>query len=237
MINKPKCVVLLSSGLDSQTTLYEMQLRGYECHALHVYMGTKQAATQSLKILEVAKAAGVELEQMNISGIRSLFVGSALVDQPLPTNRTLAEMEAEGINPTYMPARNTILLALAASFAEGIKAQAIAYGAHASDGVHYADTTVDYFKAIRKAIRIGTAAEIETIAPFIEMSKEGVIRRAAYLKVPVQLSYTCYAGTEPSCGVCDSCVGRMAAFRAAGYMDPIDYKITSNWGDKQWPTR
>ncbi len=233
-----KVAVLLSSGLDSQTLMYELLNRGNDVTAIHVLMHTKQAKAQLGRVTNVTAKAHVPLFVMDLSPVQGLFAGSALTDADLPTGRSVEDMANEGINPTYMPLRNTILLALAASYAEGHDIEAVAYGAHASDGVHYADTTPRYYRAIERAIREGSAKRIDVWAPFIRWSKERIIQHAAVLQVPVELSYTCYAGTEPPCGVCDSCIGRIAAFGKAGFQDPTQYAKHVDWGGTpEWPIR
>jgi len=231
------CVVLLSGGLDSQTLVYHMQAEGYDVLGLHVLLDTRQKQAQVNRVFDIAARAGIPLEVFDISHLPRLFQGSALTTEGLPVGRTLAEIEGCGINPTYVPLRNTVLLSLAGAYAESHGMHYVAYGAHATDGPHYPDTTPEYVARMALALYEGSKDHIQLIAPFISWRKSQIIERAAELRVPVHLSYTCYEGTHVACGRCDSCITRIVAFREAGYRDPIDYEVVVVWEekDKRWP--
>jgi len=216
--------------------LYERQAAGWKPHAAHVILGTRQKSAQVFAANDIALTAGVPLTFMDLSCLPELFEGSALTDKVLPVGRTIEEIEAEGIAPTYLPFRNTVMLALVAAYAEAHGMSAVTYGAHFSDGPHYPDTTVAYCRAMQRALIEGSNKHIRLLSPFISFRKAEIIQLAARLCVPVGLSYTCYTGCMPSCGVCDACVARISAFVEAGYVDPIEYQREIDWKEaRPWP--
>jgi 7-cyano-7-deazaguanine synthase len=126
---------------------------------------------------------------------------------------------------TYVPARNSIFLSLAASCAEAEKASAIFIGANAVDYSGYPDCRPRYLKAFAELIRKGTKAgdegrSIRVVAPLLRLSKKEIVRRAFMLGVPVEKTWSCYRGGKKACGRCDSCLLRAKGFRDACMKDP-----------------
>jgi 7-cyano-7-deazaguanine synthase len=122
------------------------------------------------------------------------------------------------IPATYVPARNTIFLSFAASYAESIGARTIFIGANALDYSGYPDCRPDFIKAYERMINLGTkgGAEGKSIwieTPLIRLTKAGIIKLGIKLKVPYNLTWSCYAGGKKPCGVCDSCKLREKGFR------------------------
>ncbi|MBI3318654.1 MAG: 7-cyano-7-deazaguanine synthase, partial [Candidatus Omnitrophica bacterium] len=125
------------------------------------------------------------------------------------------------IPPTYVPARNTILLSLALGYAEAIRAGAVFIGANAVDFSGYPDCRPSYYRALQKVVRLGTRAGVEgrpirIQTPLIRMSKARIVRLARSLRVPYRLTWSCYLGGRRPCGRCDSCLLRAKGFRQAG---------------------
>jgi 7-cyano-7-deazaguanine synthase len=156
------------------------------------------------------------------------FGGSALVDPstPVPTGRSEAEMTA-GIPPTYVPARNTVLLALALAFAETRGAEAIVLGVNAIDYSGYPDCRPEFIAAFGEVARLGTKVGVEgrpiaILAPLVTLSKAEIIRLGLDLGLDYGLTTSCYA-PDPAgrpCGACDSCRIRAAGFAAVNASDP-----------------
>jgi 7-cyano-7-deazaguanine synthase len=219
-----KAVVLLSGGLDSTTALAIAQSEGYECHALTFRYGQRHA-------VELAAAQRVA-KAMNVASHRvvdiDLFGGSALTDADtaVPKDRSTDEM-AHGIPPTYVPARNTIFLALALGWAEAVGASDIFIGVNALDYSGYPDCRPEFIAAFEQLARVATKAGVEGArfaihTPLIAMTKAEIIRRGLALGLDYQLTHSCY---DPSpdgspCGTCDSCVLRAKGFAEAGVGDP-----------------
>ncbi|MFA5035286.1 MAG: 7-cyano-7-deazaguanine synthase QueC [Candidatus Margulisiibacteriota bacterium] len=205
-----KAVVLLSGGLDSTTTLYYALDKGYACQALIFDYGQRHKR-ELRSAVAVAKRARVSYQILKIS---LPWKGSALLDAKVkvPTGRSLKKMATE-IPSTYVPARNTIFLSFALSFAEAIGAQAIFIGANALDYSGYPDCRPDYYAAYQKVIEKGTKAKkIKIVTPLIDLTKEEIIKLGRKLGAPLEMTWSCYQGGKEPCGVCDSCRLREKGF-------------------------
>jgi 7-cyano-7-deazaguanine synthase len=220
-----KAVVLLSGGLDSYTAGALAARDGYHLYALTVRYGQVharevEAARQVAGALRVAKH--VELD-VNLASLG----GSALVgDGAIPKDRDVEH--AHGIPATYVPARNTVFLALALAWAEIVGATAIVIGVNALDYSGYPDCRPEYIEAFERVAALATRAGVEgsplrIVAPLIQMSKAEIIRAGAGLGLDYGLTHSCYdpgPGGRP-CERCDSCLLRAKGFREAGIGDPL----------------
>ena len=214
-------IVLLSGGLDSATTLYFAQSKGFAVHALVFDYGQRHGKEIKCAVA-VAKAARCPYEIVKIS---LPWKGSALLDKRIkvPHHRRL---DAKDIPVTYVPARNIIFLSFAASYAEAIGAQKIFIGANAIDYSGYPDCRPDFFaayaKVLEKGLKTGVQGhKIKVETPLVRMTKSQIIRLGVKLKVPYYLTWSCYTGGKKSCGVCDSCRLRANGFKEAGVRDPL----------------
>lgn len=224
-----KAVILLSGGLDSSTVLYQAKADGYECYAIS--FDYQQRHRQELEAAEaIAKTAQVTEHQVVNFDLRQ-WGGSALTDNALdlPEHRSLAEM-SENIPVTYVPARNTIFLSFGLSYAEAINAQRVYLGVNALDYSGYPDCRPDYIQAMQEVFKLGTkqgreGQPIEIAAPLINLKKTEIIELGNQLGVPWEKTWSCYAGGELACGVCDSCRLRLAAFSELGLQDLLDYAV------------
>ncbi|MEB3151182.1 MAG: 7-cyano-7-deazaguanine synthase QueC [Sphaerospermopsis sp.] len=222
-----KAVILLSGGLDSSTVLYQARADGCECYAISFdYQQRHRRELQSAMF--VAQSVGVVQHQIVNFDLR-LWGGSALTDEAiaLPQARSLDEM-SQSIPVTYVPARNTIFLSFALGYAETIGAQRVYIGVNALDYSGYPDCRPDYIQAMQEVFRLGTkqgreGQPIDIIAPLINLKKTEIILLGNQLDVPWELTWSCYAGGDQACGVCDSCRLRLAAFAQLGLQDPVDY--------------
>lgn len=217
-------VVLLSGGLDSYTAAAIADREGFALRALTVRYG--QAHADELEAARrVARALGVR-EHLEIGVDLAAFGGSALTgSMPVPTDRPL---DAAEIPSTYVPARNTVLLALALGWAEALGARDLFIGVNAVDYSGYPDCRPEYVAAFERLAALATRAGVEGArlrvhAPLIALSKADVIRRGLEMGLDYGLTHSCYApgpGGRP-CGRCDSCRIRARGFEAAGSPDPI----------------
>ncbi|MBK1987019.1 7-cyano-7-deazaguanine synthase QueC [Sphaerospermopsis aphanizomenoides BCCUSP55] len=225
-----KAVILLSGGLDSSTVLYQARADGCECYAISFdYQQRHRRELESAML--VAKSAGVVEHQVVNFDLR-LWGGSALTDNAiaLPQARSLDEM-SQNIPVTYVPARNTIFLSFALGYAEAIAAERVYIGVNALDYSGYPDCRPDYIQAMQEVFRLGTkqgreGQPINIVAPLVDLKKTEIIQLGNQLGVPWKLTWSCYAGGEKACGVCDSCRLRLAAFEQLGLKDPVDYQLT-----------
>lgn len=219
-------VVLLSGGLDSATTLAMARAAGHDCHCLSIDYGQRHRSELDAAA-RVARALGAKVHKVVRIDLGAVG-GSALTDSaiPVPVNGV-----QPGIPVTYVPARNTIMLALALAEAEVAGAADIWFGANAVDYSGYPDCRPDYMQAFETLANLATKAAVEgrrlhLHTPIIELSKADIIRRGTALGVDYGLTVSCYQADAEgrACGVCDSCRLRRAGFEGAGVADPTPYK-------------
>jgi 7-cyano-7-deazaguanine synthase len=151
-----------------------------------------------------------------------LIGGSALTDE----NIAVPESDVLGrkIPVTYVPFRNAHFLAVAVSWAEVLGASKIYIGAVEQDSSGYPDCRPAYYQAFNQVIKAGTKeGQIEIVTPLIQMRKFEIIRLGLELGAALDITWSCYSREDRACGVCDSCVLRLRAFREAGSADPIPY--------------
>lgn len=222
-----KAVVLLSGGLDSTTTLAIAKAGGFMPYALSFRYGQRHVV-ELAAAQRVAKALGVA-EHVIVDIDLRRFGGSALTaDIPVPKGRPAAHL-AEAIPITYVPARNTVFLSFALTWAEVLGANDIFIGVNALDYSGYPDCRPEYIAAFEHLANLATAAGVEghqrlkIHAPLIELTKAQIIQRGRALGVDYGLTSSCYdpgPDGEP-CGQCDSCQLRAKGFREAGVSDPL----------------
>ena len=220
-----KAVVLLSGGLDSATVLAMARAQGFACHALSLDYGQRHHAELSAA-RRVAQALGaVEHKVLPLS--LDEIGGSALTDRSI----AVPEAGGEGIPVTYVPARNTVFLALALGWAEVLGSTDLFVGVNAVDYSGYPDCRPAFIEAFERLANLATKAGVEgnvfrVHAPLIEMSKAEIIRAGSALGVDYGLTVSCYQADEQglACGRCDSCRLRAEGFKAAGVADPTRYR-------------
>lgn len=223
---KPRAVVLLSGGLDSATVLAIARDAGYVCHALSFDYGQRHTA-ELAAAARVARLLGAVEHRVIHLGLGD-FGGSALTDAAID----VPETPTEGIPVTYVPARNTVMLALALAWAEVLGARDIFIGVNAVDYSGYPDCRPEYIAAFEHLANLATKAGVEgqirfrIRTPLIQWSKAEIIRRGTELGVDYSLTRSCYDPSPAglSCGRCDSCRLRLKGFAAAGLTDPIPYQ-------------
>ncbi|MFW6154332.1 MAG: 7-cyano-7-deazaguanine synthase QueC [Planctomycetota bacterium] len=227
----PDAVVLLSGGLDSATTLAVATADGYRCHALSFDYGQRHrfelaAAERVARSLVAADHRIVTLDLSAAAG----FGHSALTDAiDVPKDRD-GDLAGE-IPSTYVPARNTIFLAVALGYAEVLGAFDLFIGVNAVDYSGYPDCRGEFIAAFETMANLATAAAVRgegryrVHAPLLTLSKAEIIRRGLDLGVDYGLTHSCYdpAADGRPCGRCDSCRLRRAGFKAAGVADPSAY--------------
>ena len=217
-------VVLLSGGLDSYTAAAIARSEGFSLYALTINYGQRHAQELSAA-RRVAASLGVVRHQEITLDLRGIG-GSALTsDVPVPRDRDLAAVD---IPSTYVPARNTIFLAIALGWAETLDARDLFIGVNALDYSGYPDCRPEFIKAFESLAAVATRAGVEGArfrihTPLIMLSKAEIIRRGVALGVDYGLTHSCYdPGPEgQACGHCDSCLLRARGFAEAGVRDPL----------------
>jgi 7-cyano-7-deazaguanine synthase len=217
-------VILLSGGLDSATVLAMAKNEGFLCHALSFDYGQRhgvelQAASRLATSIGAVehRIARLDLAQLG---------GSALTDQAI----AVPEQATAGIPVTYVPARNTVMLAYALAFAEVLQASDIFIGVNAVDYSGYPDCRPEYIHAFEQMANLATkhaveGARIRIHAPLINLSKAEIIGWGAKLGVDYGQTVSCYQADEAgrACGRCESCRLRRDGFAVAGVADPTHY--------------
>lgn len=224
-----KAVILLSGGLDSSCVLYQAKALGFSCYAIS--FDYQQRHRRELEAaVAIAHSAGVVDHQLVKFDLRQ-WGGSALTDDSidLPSRRCATEM-AQSIPVTYVPARNTIFLSFALAYAETVGAQQVYIGVNALDYSGYPDCRPDYIQAMQEVFRLGTkqgreGQAITIVTPLINLRKTEIIHLGNQLGVPWEQTWSCYAGGDSACGVCDSCRLRLLAFAELGLQDPLPYQV------------
>jgi 7-cyano-7-deazaguanine synthase len=224
---RPHAVVCLSGGMDS-CVCAALAARDYEVYAIHFSYGQRTEARELRSAEEVARLAGVrELMHLKIDLFRRIG-GSALTDTAIAVPEASAnEVEIGSEIPvTYVPFRNAHFLSAAVSWAEVLGAKTVFIGAVEQDSSGYPDCRPAYYDAFNQLIRMGTKdGKIRVVTPLIAMRKSEIVRLGVELGAPFHVSWSCYSSETEACGVCESCVLRLRAFREAGAVDPIPYAV------------
>jgi len=225
-----KAVVLLSGGLDSAVTAAFARSRGFEVYALTLRYGQRHvievvAAERLARSLGAVRHAVVDLD------LRGITASALTSDIPVPTGRAAADIGRD-IPPTYVPARNTVFLALALAWAETLGSFDLFIGANALDYSGYPDCRPEYLEAFERLAYLATKAGIEGAgkfkihAPFLQTTKAEIVRTGVRLGVDLAATTSCYQpdAQGAACGACDSCLLRRKAFAEAGVADPTRYR-------------
>ena len=217
-------IVLVSGGLDSATTLAVARRDGFVCHALSFDYGQRHRAelTAAARVAQQLGAVEHRTMRIDLAGIG----GSALTD----TRIAVPEAAGAGIPVTYVPARNTLFLALALGWAEVLDAPDIFIGVNAVDYSGYPDCRPQFLRAFQALANVATKAGVEgrgfhIRAPLVDLKKADIIRLGVSLGVDYAITVSCYQadGEGRACGRCDSCRIRREGFNSAGIADPTRY--------------
>ena len=223
-----RAICLVSGGMDSCVTAAIANEENEELAFLHVSYGqrTEKREREAFEALadhyDVSLRLVISLEHLARIG------GSSLTDPAMAV--TPADLHSLTIPTSYVPFRNSHLLAAAVSWGEVIAASAIYIGAVAEDSSGYPDCRPEFYAAFQNVIDLGTKPDtnIRIRTPVIHLKKSEIIRMGLELGAPLDLTWSCYQASELACGNCDSCALRLRAFRQAGVSDPIPYQLDSN---------
>jgi 7-cyano-7-deazaguanine synthase len=218
---KERAIVLLSGGMDS-CVCAALAARDFHAAAVHVSYGQRTEERERKAFFGICDRLGIRDRLVVRNDALRAIGGSALTD----TNIAVPKSHALGreIPVTYVPFRNAHFLSVAVSWAEVLGAGKIYIGAVEQDSSGYPDCRPAYYDAFNEVIRRGTKeGNIEIVTPLIAMRKHEIVRLGLELGAPLDLTWSCYSREDRACGVCDSCVLRLRAFREAGSADPIPY--------------
>lgn len=222
-----KALVLFSGGVDS-TTCLAMAIDKFGSEnvvALSIAYGQKhQKEIEASR--KIAQHYHVEHLYLNLEKIFEYSDCSLLrhSDEEIPLEDYASQLQKTDGKPvsTYVPFRNGLFLSSAASIALSKECSVIYYGAHSDDaaGNAYPDCSSVFHNAMNKAIYEGSGQQLRIEAPFVTWTKADVVKKGLELKVPYELTWSCYEGGETPCGKCGTCIDRAKAFALNGVRDP-----------------
>ena len=221
-LNDKIAVCIMSGGMDSTLSAYIMHSRGYEIIAVHFNYDQRTEAKELECFHNICEALQVKEKYVLDLDFFKQLGASALTDRSIEVPTDGVE---EGVPITYVPFRNGIFLSMAAAIAEKEGAELISIGVVQEDSSGYPDCRESYIHSMQNAINLGTKDEtkIEIDMPLVHLMKSEIVAKAIELKVPLELTWSCYQSEDAACGVCDSCRLRLNGFERAGVTDPIVY--------------
>lgn len=219
-----KCVLCFSGGLDSTVLLYQLRRMDMDVHCLSVHYGQRHEVEleRAAKISAYLNLDENHHQYADLSKVRRLLAASS------QTSREIDVPEGyytdETMKATVVPNRNMILLSLATAWGITLKAHHVAYAAHAGDHAIYPDCRKDFVVAMHQAIGLCDYKSPKLITPFVYMTKADIVKLGVELRVPFDMTYSCYKGGIKHCGRCGTCAERKEAFQLAGISDPTEYE-------------
>ena len=228
---RSRAVVLLSGGMDS-CVCAALAARDHQAAAVHVSYGQRTEQRERRSFESICDRLEIRDRLLVRNAALGAIGGSALTDPGIavPESHAFGAGAPVSISAgvpvpvTYVPFRNAHFLAVAVSWAEVLGAEKVYIGAVEPDSSGYPDCRPEYYRAFNEVVKAGTKeGTIQVVTPLIAMHKHGIVTLGLELSAPFDLTWSCYQREDRACGVCDSCVLRLRAFREAGAEDPIPY--------------
>lgn len=220
-MSKKRIVLSLSGGMDSTALLSHLLSVDMEVVPFSFSYGSKHNAYENVAARAVAKHYGLELREVDLSGVMKGFRSNLLADGgDIPEGH----YEAESMKLTVVPCRNLIFLAVLAGHAESLGCQAVALGVHKGDHHIYPDCRPEFMWAAGSAVTRATDDKVILLAPFLNSDKAEICSIGLAHGAPFHLTRTCYKQQEIACGKCGSCQERREAFAKNGAQDPLPYE-------------
>lgn len=223
-MEKDLAIVLVSGGMDSLVVAAMADKTHERMAFLHLNYGQKTQQKEFECFQKIADHYKVPENHRKIIDMTFLnqIGGSSLTDEKLAVSKY--QGDSKDIPTSYVPFRNTHIIAMAVSWAEVLGGTSIYIGANYEDSPGYPDCRPEYYDAYNKLIEKGTKnGNIQVHTPIIMMKKKEIVEKASQLNAPLHLTWSCYAREDRACGECDSCALRLRGFKEAGIPDPIDY--------------
>ena len=208
-----KTVLLLSGGMDSTTLLYYLLDIDVEVYALSFHYGQRHSKELECAS-KITELTNTPHKIIDISSINELLQGSSLTSE---IDVPHGHYEDKSMKKTVVPNRNMILLSLAVGYAVSIKADNVSYAAHAGDHHIYPDCRPIFFDKMNEVSLIANYEPVNIIAPFLFLTKGEIAKIGKKLKVPYDITWTCYEGKDEPCGKCGACIERKEAMEEAGF--------------------
>lgn len=225
-----KSICLVSGGMDSLVTAAIAAKENNQLAFLHLNYGQKTQDKELQSFHQIADHYKVDQRLRKVIDLSFLsqIGGSSLTDASIEV--TDYQGNSAEIPSSYVPFRNSIILSMAVSWAEVLKAKKIYIGAVHEDSSGYPDCRPSYYEAFQKVIQQGAQFnQIKIQTPVINMSKKDIVLKAFELNAPLEYSWSCYKDSKEACGLCDSCALRLKGFQIAGKEDPLPYKIRPDY--------
>jgi len=216
-----KTLIILSGGMDSAAALACAKAEGFEIvGGVHFQYGSKHNAKELVSARAIADHYKIPLHVVDLPFVNELFKSDLL-----KSGGEVPEGHYEDVSMkrTVVPFRNGIMLSIAAGLAESLEADSITLGNHAGDHAIYPDCRAEFVEPMTQAIEKGTYRKIKMLSPFVKLSKGQIAKLGKDLRVPFQLTWSCYKGGDIHCGKCGTCVERIEAFKVGGVEDPTVY--------------
>jgi 7-cyano-7-deazaguanine synthase len=219
--DRQRAIVLLSGGMDS-CVCAALAARDYDAAAVHISYGQRTEERERQAFFAICDRLGIHDRLLVRNEALAAIGGSALTDPGIAVPES--HSVGKDIPVTYVPFRNAHFLAVAVSWAEVLGAGKVFIGAVEQDSSGYPDCRPAYYQAFNAVVKAGTKeGRIEIVTPLIHLRKREIVGLGLELGAPFDLTWSCYSREDSACGVCDSCVLRLRAFREAGSADPIPY--------------
>ncbi len=224
MNDKQIAVVIMSGGMDSTVCTAIAINSGYEVAGFHLNYKQRTEQKELECFNKIADYYNIKTRLVIDFSELSIIGGSSLTDDKLIIPQV--DFSRKELPNTYVPFRNSLMLSMAISWAEVLGATAIFIGAVEEDSSGYPDCRDVFFKAFQNLINLGTKPDtsIQLFTPLIHFSKKDIVIKGHSLKVPFELTWSCYGNMDIACGECDSCALRLRGFQQAGIQDPLHYK-------------
>jgi 7-cyano-7-deazaguanine synthase len=214
-----KVVLILSGGVDSTTLLYDLVSKNFDIHAIGFDYNQKHSNELNYARLSCEKL-NVPFRKLDLDILGSI-APSALTRDDIDVPE--GNYQDYNMKETVVPNRNMVFISLAVSYAIGIGATRIFYGAHGGDHVIYPDCRPKFVEKMNEVVKICDWSDIDLVAPYLYLTKGQIIKIGKELNVDYSLTWTCYKGKEKACGKCGSCIERLEAFEFAGIVDSLEY--------------
>lgn len=220
-MGKTKAIVSLSGGMDSTSVLARALDVSREVQCIGFSYGSKHNSYENAAAIRVAQHYNVPFKLIDFSSVTAGFKSNLLQSgEAIPEGY----YEGENMRQTVVPGRNLIFISILMGIAWSNDAEEVWLGIHAGDHFIYPDCRPAFFKAMDEAVQLGSDGKVRLAAPYIDGNKTSIIKEGLELKVPYELTRTCYKDQEMACGKCGSCQERLSAFWDNKIQDPIPYE-------------
>lgn len=222
-----KAIAVLSGGLDC-TVATSVYAEDYEIHAITFNYGQKAFKRELEAAKKICEKMNWTHEVINLDWLSKISTSSLNTSEEIPEvsldDLDDVEKSSESASSVWVPARNTVFTSIALSYAESIGAEIIIVGWDAEEAATFPDNSKEFMDAFNELISIGSPENIKIEAPAIDLNKEEIVKLGVEVGAPMELSYSCYAGRDKHCGVCESCMRRKRAFKKLKIKDLTEYE-------------